>query len=80
MHFEGGSAWGGGGGDVPAAYISSKTINDNKMKFAGVVKDYQLMNLVWFNWHMTSSLRHNEVITAKILSFYKNFTSQRRKV
>ena len=38
--FEGGSAWGGGGGrKVPAAY-NSKTINDNEMKFAGVVKDH----------------------------------------
>ena len=40
--FEGGSAWGGGGGwgrKVPAAY-SSKTINDNEVKFAGVVKDH----------------------------------------
>ena len=38
--FEGGSAWGGGGGrKVPAAY-NSKTINDNKMKFGGVVKDH----------------------------------------
>ena len=37
--FEGGSAWGGGGGrKVPAAY-NSKTINDNEMKFAAVVKD-----------------------------------------
>ena len=35
--FEGGAAWGGGGG-VPAAY-NSKTINDNEMKFGGVVKD-----------------------------------------
>ena len=32
--------WGGGGGrKVPAAY-NSKTINDNEMKFAGVVKDH----------------------------------------
>ena len=39
--FEGGSAWGGGGGGrkVPAAY-NSKTINDNEMKLAGVVKDH----------------------------------------
>ena len=29
--------WGGGG--VPAAY-SSKTINDNEMKFSGVIKDH----------------------------------------
>ena len=39
--FEGGLAWGGGGGGrkVPAAY-NSKTINDNEMKFGGVVTDY----------------------------------------
>ena len=43
--FEGGAASGGGGGSgggrgrkVPAAY-NSKTINDNEMKFDGVVKD-----------------------------------------
>ena len=28
---------------------------------------------------MTSSLHHNDVITVKILSFYKNFTNKRRK-
>ena len=69
----------GGGGGVPAAY-NSKTINDNEMKLCGVVKDHQLINLVLFNWDMTSSLRHNDVITVKILDFHKNFTSQRRKV
>ena len=39
--FEDGSAWGGGGGgrNVPAA-CNSKTINDNEMKFGGVVKDH----------------------------------------
>ena len=32
--------WGGvGGRKVPAAY-NSKTINDNEVKFAGVVKDH----------------------------------------
>ena len=70
---------GGGEGGVPAAY-NSKTINDNEMKLGGVVKDHLLINLVWFNWRMTSSLRHNDVITVKIWSVYKNFTSQRRKV
>ena len=40
--FEGGSAWGGGGGGggKPAAYNSKTTINDNEMKFGGVVKDH----------------------------------------
>ena len=40
--FEGGSAWGvggGGGRKVPAAY-KSITINDNEMKFGVVVKDH----------------------------------------
>ena len=39
--FEGGAAWGGGGGrrwKVPTAY-NSKTINDNEIKLGGVVKD-----------------------------------------
>ena len=26
---------------------------------------------MWFNWRMTSSLHHNDVITVKILSFTK---------
>ena len=59
---------------------NSKTINDNGMKFGGVVKNHKLINLVYFNWLMTSSLRHNDVITAKIFSFYKNLTNQNRKV
>ena len=62
--FEGDAAWGGGG--VPAGY-NSKTINDNEMKLGGVVKDYYLINLVWFNWRITSSLHHNDVITVKIV-------------
>ena len=39
--FEGDSAWGEGGGGrkVPAA-CNSKAINDNEMKFGGVVKDH----------------------------------------
>ena len=43
--FEGGSAWGGGGGEVPAAH-NSKTINDNGMKIGGVVENHKLINLV----------------------------------
>ena len=39
--FEGGSAWGGGGeGAARAAAYNSKTINDNEMKFGGIVKDH----------------------------------------
>ena len=65
---------GGGGGErrrkVPAAH-NSKTINDNGIKFAGVVENHQLINLVSFNCHMTSPLRHSDVITVKIWSFFK---------
>ena len=65
---------------MPAAY-NSKTINDNKMKLGGVVKDHWLINLMWFNLRITSSLRHNDVITVKILSSYEtDSTNQRRKV
>ena len=64
---------------VPAAH-NSKTINDNGMKFGGVVENHKLINSVLFNWLMTSSLRHNDVITVKIFSFYKNLTNQNRKV
>ena len=64
---------------MPAAH-NSKIINDNEMKFGGIVENYKLINLVYFNWLMTSSLRHNDVITLKIFSFYKNLTSQRRQV
>ena len=43
--FEGGSAWGGGGGgEVPTAH-NSKTIN-NGMKFGEVVENHKLINLV----------------------------------
>ena len=51
---------GGGGGEVPAAY-DSKTIKDNEMKLGEVVKDHWLINLVWFNSRIMSSLRHNDV-------------------
>ena len=49
------------------------------MKFGGVVKNYKLINLVSFNWHMTSSLRHNDAIILKILSIYKNLANQSRE-
>ena len=42
--FEGGSAWGRGGG-VHAAH-NSKTIYDNEMKFCGVVENRKVINLV----------------------------------
>ena len=65
---------------MPAAY-NSKTINDSEMKFGGVVKDYYLINLVWFNWRMTSLLHHNDdVIHCYRCHNCQNFTKQRRKV
>ena len=53
---------------MPAAY-NSKTINDNEMKLGGVVKDHWLINLVWLNWHITSSLRLNDVINCQNFEF-----------
>ena len=44
---------------MPPAY-NSKTINDDKMKFGGAVKDYWLINLLWFKRRMTS-WRHSGV-------------------
>ena len=70
-----GGEGGGGWRKVPAAY-NSKTINDNEVKFGGVVKDHELINSLLVNWRMTSSLHHNDIITVKNLSFYKNFTNQ----
>ena len=64
---------------MPAAH-NSKTINDKEMKFGGVVKSHKLINLVQFNWHVLSSLRHNDVTTVEILSFDKNFANQITKV
>ena len=37
--FEGGAAWGVGGGKCPQPIIQ-KTINDNEMKLGGVAKDH----------------------------------------
>ena len=50
---------------MPAAH-NCKTINDNEMKLGRIVENHKLINLVSFNCHMTSSLRHNDVITVKI--------------
>ena len=55
---------------MPAAH-NSETINHDEMKFDGVVENHKLINLVLFNWYMTSLLRHNDVITVKIWSFTK---------
>ena len=42
----GGAGEGGGGAESARGACNSKTINDNKMKFGGVVKDHQLINLM----------------------------------
>ena len=55
-------------------------IIENKMKFGRVVENHKLMNLVSFNCHMMSSLRHNDVITVKIWNFYKNLANRSREV
>ena len=68
----------GGGGEVPAAY-NSKTINDNKVKLGGVVKDHELINLVWFNWRMTSLWCHNDIITVKNFEFLQRFHQSKKK-
>ena len=70
---------GAGGGEVLAAHYS-ETINDNEMKSGWVVENHKLINLVKFDCHMTSSLRHNDVITLKIWSFCKNLANQSREV
>ena len=33
---------------------TSKTINDNGIKYGGVVENHKLINLVLFNWLMMS--------------------------
>ena len=38
--FEGGSAWGRGGAESARRAYNCKTINDNEMKFGGVVNDH----------------------------------------
>ena len=42
------------------------------MKLGGLAaENHKLINLMQFNWHATLSIRHNDVITAKISGFYK---------
>ena len=64
---------------MPAAH-NSKTIYDIEMKFGRVVKNHKLINLVSFNMQVTSSLRHNDVITVKIFAFYQILPIKVRKV
>ena len=34
-----------------------RIISNYKMKFNWIVENHESINLVWFNWHMASSLR-----------------------
>ena len=65
---------GGGGREVPAAYCP-KTINDSEMKFAAAVKDHKLINFLWFNWRITSSLHYDDVITVQIFLVFSKFSA-----
>ena len=53
---------------VPTAYISN-TSRKIEMKFVGVVDNHKLIKLIWFNWHMTSSIFHIDVITVKVMRY-----------
>ena len=61
---------GGGGGREDPRPNNSKTIHSIELKFGRVVENHRLINLVSFNWQMTS-LCNNDVITIKNLDFYK---------
>ena len=63
---------------APAAH-NSKIIHGIEMKFGRVVESRKLINLVQFNWRMTSSLRHNDVITVEILDFHEILPIKIRK-
>ena len=69
----------GGGRKVPATH-DSRTIHDIEMKFGKVVDNHKLINLMQFNWQITSTLRLNNVITVQILDFYKILPIKIRKV
>ena len=43
-----------------------KITNRTEMKFGWIVENYEAINLVWFNWHKMSTLRHNDVITKNV--------------
>ena len=62
---------GGGGGREDPRPNNSKAIHSIELKFGRVVENHRLINLVSFNWQMTSSLCNNDVITIKNLDFYK---------
>ena len=51
----------------------------SEMKFGRVVENHKLINLVQHNRQMTSSLRHNDVITVKYWIFTKSCRSKLEK-
>ena len=56
---------GPGGGGVGEGVKVPATLRllmiNNKVKFGGAVENHKLINLVSFNCHITSSLRHNNI-------------------
>ena len=58
-------------------YISCEYLQ--KKKNCRVVENHKLINLVLFNWLMTSYCP-NDVIIVNIFSFYKNLTNQNKNV
>ena len=71
---------GGGGGGNCLRPITLKLFIHIEMKFERVVKNHKLINLVRFNWQMTSSLRHNDATIVEILNFFiKNYRSKLEK-
>ena len=64
-----------GGRKVPAVR-NSKTIHGIEMKFGWVIENHTLINLVSFNWQMTSSLRHNR----RNFRFLRNLADQNLKL
>ena len=64
---------------MPAAH-NSKTFHGIEMKFGRVVENHKLINLVSFNWQMTSSLCHNDVITVVILDIFEILSIKIRTV
>ena len=56
---------------MPAAH-NSKTIHGIEMKFDKAVENHKLVNLVLFNWQITSLLCYNDIIIIKFWIFMKS--------
>ena len=63
-----GGGGGGGGGHGRKCRYNSTTINDIDIEIAGLVENHKLINLVWFKWHVKSSLCYKGFIIVKILA------------